>query len=237
MQKLHCYGQAPDRQTYCCPQTCYWKHMVCVGGLFQCNRPAPHKPYISNSVFKSGETIFTHIAYTCTYLHIHVDTNTLQMPQDLHVPIFRCNMDTGETSIVPDLSHLQHRLYGDVLDNLLQGACGAELGCYVEGGIPLVISDVNRSTCQQELSHDIQLLQVCCQMQGSLEGGGTKRDFLLSWLRHHYSIHALVFATIRAAHSLALTGGVDPLSTCCTSFPDPILMQYLTENPTGVSYK
>lgn len=77
-------------------------------------------------------------------------------------------MDAGEALVVPYLRHSEQGLNRDVLGDFLQGPGGAELGSDVERGIPLVIGDVDRSACQEQLSHHLELLKVRCQMQSSL---------------------------------------------------------------------
>ena len=78
-------------------------------------------------------------------------------------------MHTGKPLVVPDLRHLEHRLNGNVLDNLLQRSSGAELGSDVERGVSLVVGDINGSTCYEQLSHHVQLLEVRCQVECSLK--------------------------------------------------------------------
>lgn len=99
----------------------------------------------------------------------------LQLPQNLHISVLGRDVDTGQTIVVPDLGHFQHRLHGGVLDDLLQGPRGAELGSNVERGVPFVVGDVNRGSGQKQLPHDVQLLQVRCQVKRSLwEGEDTE---------------------------------------------------------------
>lgn len=104
-----------------------------------------------------------------SHLHVHINANVSQLPQDLNVSILGSNMHAGKALIVPDLRHLKHHLNGDVFDNLLQRSSGAKLGGDVERGVSLVVGDIYGGTCNEELSHRIQLLEMCSQVECSLK--------------------------------------------------------------------